>query len=385
MTDRATKNIETQVIHGGQFPDPSTGAVMPPVYLTSTYIQKGPGEHLGFEYSRSQNPTRFALERCIAELEGGKRGFAFASGMAAISTIIEMTDPGEHVIVSDDVYGGTYRLFENIRKKMGVEFSFVDMTNPDNILEHIKDNTAMIWVETPTNPMLKLIDLQQVADMGKQHKLITVCDNTFATPALQKPLDYGFEMVVHSATKYINGHSDVVAGLVVVNHNEQLVDRIAYLQNAIGAIAGPFDSYMVLRGIKTLSLRMDRHCANAIAIAKFLEEHAMIDKVIYPGLASHPQHDLAKKQMSHFGGMISFEVKGDLARTVEVLKRFKIFALAESLGGVESLIEHPAIMTHASVPQEKREHLGIKDNFVRLSVGIEHVEDLKKDLDQALI
>lgn len=385
MADDQTQKLETLVIHGGQSPEPTTGAVMPPICLSSTYIQKSPGEHKGFEYSRSQNPTRFAYERCVAELEGGKKGFAYASGMAAIANIIEIVLPGEHVIVSDDVYGGTYRLFENVRKdSANIEFSFVDMTKPNTIIDHIKDNTKMLWVETPTNPMLKLVDLQQLADIANEHSLITVCDNTFATPILQQPLKLGFDIVVHSATKYLNGHSDVVGGVAVVKDDETLINAIGYLQNAVGAIASPFDSYLVLRGIKTLSLRMQRHCANAKLIAHFLEEHESVERVHYPGLESHPQHELAKKQMRSFGGMISFEVKGDLARTVEVLQRFEIFALAESLGGVESLVEHPAIMTHASVPAEQREHLGIKDNFIRLSVGIEHADDLRADLDRAL-
>lgn len=375
----------TKVIHAGQQPDPSTGAVMPPIYLSTTYQQNAPGDHKGFEYSRSQNPTRFAYERCVAALENGQRAFAFASGMAAIASTLELLDSGDHIIVSDDVYGGTYRLFENVRRhSAGLNFSFVDMTNLDELNAALQSNTKMIWVETPTNPMLKLIDLTKVADFAAANGCIAVCDNTFATPILQQPLELGFDIVVHSATKYLGGHSDVIGGIAVIGKRDDLADKMAYLQNAVGAVASAFDSYLTLRGIKTLALRIQQHCNNAQQIAEFLSEHPTVERVIYPGLPSHPQHDLASQQMSGFGGMISFTVKGDLAHTIDILKKFQIFALAESLGGVESLIEHPAIMTHASVPEELRATLGITDNFIRLSVGIEHVDDLIYDLDQAL-
>jgi len=378
-------NIETRVIHAGQHPDPSTGAVMTPIYATSTYAQRSPGEHQGFEYSRTQNPTRFAYEKCMADLESGTAGFAFASGMAAIATILELLQPGDHIIVCDDVYGGTYRLFEKVRKRSaGLQVSFVDMANPADIEKALRKETRMIWVETPTNPTLKLIDLAQVAAIAKKHQLISVVDNTFATPILQRPLELGFDMVVHSATKYLGGHSDVISGVVVVGENTELVEQMAFLQNSIGGIAGPFDSFLVLRGLKTLAVRMQRHCENALALAQWLEKHSGVSRVIYPGLISHPQHALAKSQMKHFGGMISVELKADLAQTAQMLERCRVFTLAESLGGVESLIEHPAIMTHASVPVDQRQALGIQDNFIRLSVGIENIDDLKQDLDQAM-
>ncbi|HZQ52524.1 MAG TPA: cystathionine gamma-synthase [Bryobacteraceae bacterium] len=374
----------TRAIHAGQTPDPSTGAIMTPIYATSTYVQKSPGVHKGFEYSRSQNPTRFAYERCVADLEGGARGFAFASGLAAMSTTLELLDSGDHIIASDDLYGGTFRLFERVRKRSaGLEFSFIDMSNPNAILGAIRRNTRMIWVETPSNPLLKIIDLRAVGAIARQHKLLAVADNTFATPYLQRPLEFGFDIVVHSATKYLNGHSDIVGGLVVVSDAE-LGDRLAFLQNAVGAIAGPFDSFLALRGLKTLHLRMSAHCSNAKALAEWLEKHPAVDRVIYPGLASHPQHALARRQMSAFGGMITAILKRDLNYARRVLEHCRIFALAESLGGVESLIEHPAIMTHASIPAEQRRALGISDTLVRISVGIEDIEDLKSDLDHAL-
>lgn len=377
-------HIDTQLIHAGQKPDPSTGAIMTPIFATSTYVQESPGIHKGYEYSRTQNPTREALENCLAALENGVRGFAFASGMAAISTVMELLEPGDHIIASDDLYGGTYRLFENVRKRSaGLTFSFVDCTNPDNIINAIQKNTKMLWVETPSNPMLKLIDLTKMADIAKKNKLIAVCDNTFATPVLQKPIDVGFDIVVHSLTKYLNGHSDMVGGAVIVN-DKSLAERIAYLQNAVGGILGPFDSFLVLRGLKTLSVRMERHCNSAMHLADWLTHHPKVNKVYYPGLTSHPQHALAKKQMRGFGGMISVELKTDLAETKNILSRFDIFALAESLGGVESLIEHPAIMTHASIPAEIRKKLGISDGLIRLSVGIESLDDLKNDLLQAI-
>lgn len=378
-------DLKTRVIHAGQTPDPSTGAVMQPIYATSTYVQESPGKHKGFEYSRTHNPTRFAYERCVADLESGKRGFAFASGMATTATILELLKPGDHVIACDDLYGGTYRLFENVRKNSaGIQFSFIDMSDPNAVSAAIRPETKMLWVETPTNPMLKLVDLAAMAKIAKQNKLIAVADNTFASPILQRPLELGFDIVVHSATKYLNGHSDVVNGIAVVGDNKELIDKITYLQNAVGAIAAPFDSFMVLRGIKTLALRMERHCNNAMELAQWLSQHPKVEYVYYPGLSCHPQYALAKKQMAMFGGMISMVLKTDLSGTVKFLERCELFALAESLGGVESLIEHPAIMTHAAVPKSQREKLGIKDSFVRLSVGIEAVEDLKHDLENAL-
>lgn len=383
MSKKVNPHFATQVIHAGQILDPSTGAVMPPIYTTSTYAQKSPGVHQGFEYSRSQNPTRFAFERCVAELEQGRRGFGFASGMAAISTVLEVLSPGDHIIVSDDVYGGTFRLFENVRSRSaGLKFTFVDMTDLSTVKKALTKKTKMIWVETPTNPLLKVFDLKALSKFAKEKKLIAVCDNTFATPILQQPLKLGFDIVIHSTTKYLNGHSDMVGGVVVVK-SKKLGEIIGYLQNAIGGIAGPFDSYLALRGIKTLALRMQRHCENARKISSWLSEHPKIEHVYYPGLTNHPQHHLATKQMRDYGGMISVLVKGDLAKTKSILERCKIFALAESLGGVESLIEHPAIMTHASLPTKKRKELGILDNFIRLSVGIEHDADLIHDLEQA--
>ncbi len=381
----AKKDIATRAIHAGQTPDPTTGAIMTPIYATSTYVQQSPGVHKGYEYSRTKNPTRFAYEQCVADLESGTMGYAFASGMAASATLLEILNPGDHVIVCDDVYGGTYRLFEKVRKRSaGLNVSFVDLTDLAQLETAIQPNTRMIWVETPTNPMLKLIDLTKIAAIAKKHHLIAVADNTFATPILQRPLEYGFDIVVHSATKYLNGHSDMIGGIIIVGDNKELADEIAFLQNAVGAIAGPFDSFLALRGLKTLPLRMQRHCENAYELAHFLAQHARVQRVIYPGLSNHPQHQLAKTQMHYFGGMISIEIKGTLEDTKAILQHCKVFALAESLGGVESLIEHPAIMTHATLPKAKREALGIKDNLIRLSVGIEAVQDLKQDLDEAM-
>lgn|SRR3990167_3336838 len=376
--------IETNVIHAGQHPDPTTGAVMTPIYATSTYIQESPGKHKGFEYSRSQNPTRFALENCLAVLENGDAGFAFASGLAAISTVLELLQPGDHVIASDDLYGGTYRLFENVRKhSAGLEFSFVDCADSSNIESKIQTNTKMLWIETPSNPMLKLIDLKSISEIAQKNNFISVSDNTFATPMLQKPLDFGLDIVVHSLTKYLNGHSDMIGGAVITKE-KYLSDKIKYLQNAVGGILGPFDSFLALRGLKTLAVRMNRHCENALKLAEWLTTHPKVKRVIYPGLKNHPQHALAKTQMHHFGGMISVELTTDLDETKNILSHCKIFSLAESLGGVESLIEHPAVMTHASIPKSIREKLGITDGLIRLSVGIEALEDLKNDLDNAL-
>ncbi|HUP91436.1 MAG TPA: PLP-dependent transferase [Solimonas sp.] len=376
----------TRCIHAGQEPDPSTGAVMQPIYATSTYAQSSPGVHQGFEYSRSQNPTRFAYERCVADLEGGEQGYAFASGLAATATLLDALEPGAHVIASDDMYGGTYRLFARVREKSaGLRFSFVDMREPRNIEAAVTRATRMIWVETPTNPMLKLVDLAAVGAIAKKHKLWACADNTFASPYLQRPLEHGFDLVMHSATKYINGHSDVVNGLLVVGSNAELLEKITFLQNAVGAVAGPFDSFLALRGVKTLALRMQRHCENALELAGWLERHPKVARVHYPGLPSHPQHALALEQMPlGRGGMISIELKGGIEESRRFLERCEVFTLAESLGGVESLIEHPAIMTHASVPPANRAKLGISDTLCRLSVGVEDAEDLKADLDQAL-
>ncbi len=374
----------TRAIHAGQEPDPSTGAIMTPIYATSTYVQQSPGVHKGFEYSRSQNPTRFAYERCVADLEGGTRGFAFASGLAAMATTLDLLNSGDHVIASDDLYGGTFRLFERVRKRSaGLEFSFVDMSDPNTLVRALRPNTRMIWVETPSNPLLKIVDLEAVSAIAKQHRALSVIDNTFATPFLQRPLELGFDIVVHSATKYLNGHSDIVGGIVVVSDSE-LGDRLGFLQNAVGGIASPFDSFLALRGLKTLHLRMASHCSNAQHLAEWLQNHPSVERVLYPGLPSHPQHELAKRQMQAFGGMITVILKGDLGYARRMLERCRIFALAESLGGVESLIEHPAIMTHASVPAEQRRTAGISDTLIRLSVGVEEVEDLQRDLEQAL-
>ncbi|WP_454761852.1 trans-sulfuration enzyme family protein [Caulobacter segnis] len=389
MTDIPGKNrldFATRTIHGGQYPDPTTGAVMVPIYATSTYAQTSPGEHKGFEYSRSHNPTRFAFERSIADLESGTAGFAFASGLAAASTILEALDSGAHVIASDDLYGGSFRLFDKVRKRSaGLTFSFVDMADLAAVEAAITPATKMIWVETPTNPMLRLADLSAIAALAKKHNLITVADNTFASPYIQRPLELGFDVVMHSATKYLNGHSDVVAGVAVVGDNAALADQMKFLQNAIGSVLGPFDSFLALRGVKTLALRMQRACDSALEIARWLEQHPAIERVIYPGLESHPQHELAKRQMiGGFGGIISADVKGGLAPARKMLERTRLFTLAESLGGVESLIEHPAIMTHASIPADQRAALGITDGLIRLSVGIESCRDLISDLDAAL-
>jgi len=375
----------TRTIHAGQYPDPSTGAVMVPIYATSTYAQESPGVHKGYEYSRSQNPTRMAFERCIADLEGGSDGFAFASGLAAIGTILELLDSGDHVIATDDLYGGSFRLFDKVRKRSaGLQFSLADLSNLAAIEAAIRPNTKMIWIETPTNPLLKLADLAAIAALAKKHKLLTVADNTFASPWVQRPLEHGIDIVMHSTTKYLNGHSDIVGGCAVVN-DQGLTERMRFLHNAVGAIAGPFDSFLALRGLKTLALRMERHCTNAQKIAAWLETHPKVERVIYPGLESHPQHALAKKQMHGFGGIVTFFVKGGLAPTKRVLERTQLFTLAESLGGVESLIEHPAIMTHASIPEVQREAVGISDSLVRLSVGIEDADDLIADLEQAFL
>jgi cystathionine gamma-lyase len=374
----------TRAIHAGQTPDPSTGAIMTPIYATSTYVQESPGVHKGFEYSRSQNPTRFAYEGCVADLEGGVAGFAFASGLAAMSTILELLDSGDHVVASDDLYGGTFRLFERVRRRSAaLEFSFIDMSDADAIRQAVRPNTKMIWVETPSNPLMKIIDLAAVGSLAKELGVLALADNTFASPALQRPIDFGFHIVVHSATKYIGGHSDLVGGIAVVA-TQELAERLRFLQNSIGAIAGPFDSFLALRGLKTLHLRMERHSSNGMRLAEWLSGHPAVERVLYPGLPSHPGHPIAARQMSAFGGMLSVILKGDLDYAKRVLERCEVFALAESLGGVESLIEHPAIMTHASIPAATRLSLGVLDSLIRISTGVEDFEDLKQDLDNAL-
>jgi cystathionine gamma-lyase len=385
-TPRNRHGFSTRAIHAGQSPDPTTGAIMTPIYATSTYVQESPGVHKGFEYSRSHNPTRFALEDCVADLENGDKGFAFASGLATMGTILELLDSGDHVIAMDDLYGGSYRLFENVRRRSaGLSFSFVDMSDASKIEEAITEKTKMIWVESPTNPLLKLADLDAIVQVAKKHGLMTVCDNTFCSPWVQRPLDHGIDIVMHSSTKYLNGHSDVVGGIAVVAEGREAIkDKMTFLQNAVGSVAGPFDCFLVLRALKTLPVRMERHCQNAQRVAEFLEAHPKIEKVFYPGLASHPQYELAKRQMRASGGMVTAILKGGLDEARRFLERTELFALAESLGGVESLIEHPAIMTHASVPREIREALGISDGLVRLSVGIEDGDDLIAELQHAL-
>jgi cystathionine gamma-lyase len=385
MTARNQLDFATRCIHAGQSPDPTTGAVMMPIYATSTFAQESPGVHKGFEYARSQNPTRMAFERCIADLEGGTAAFAFSSGLAASATVLDMLEHGSHIVASDDLYGGTRRLFERVRRKSaGLDISYVDLGNPDAVKAALRPNTKLVWVETPTNPLLKLADLEAIAAATRGHGTWLVADNTFASPWVQRPLEFGFDIVVHSTTKYLNGHSDMVGGVVIVGQNQEIREKIAFLQNAVGSVSGPFDSFLALRGLKTLSLRMERHCTSALRIAQFLESHPGVDGVIYPGLASHPQHDLAKRQMRGFGGIITARITGGLDGATRFLERCQLFTLAESLGGVESLIEHPAIMTHASVPPEVRAELGIDDGLVRLSVGIEDADDLIEDLRSAL-
>ncbi|NQD38184.1 cystathionine gamma-synthase [Permianibacter sp. IMCC34836] len=384
MKDTSKLQFGTRVIHAGQEYDPTTGAVMPPVYFTSTYAQESPGVHKGFEYSRTHNPTRFAYERCVADLEGGVRGFAFGSGMAATSTALELLNSGDHLIVMDDVYGGTFRLVDKVRKRsMGLQFSMVDLTRVENFIAAIQPNTKMVWIETPTNPMLKVCDIAAIASEAKKRGIWVVVDNTFATPYNQQPIKLGADLVMHSATKYLNGHSDMVGGLLIAATAE-LGEQMAFLQNSIGAVAGPMDSYLALRGVKTLALRMKQHNESALQLAQWLNAHPKVEKVVYPGLTSHPQHAIAAKQMSGFGGMITIFLKGGLQQARQFLETVEIFTLAESLGGVESLIEHPAIMTHASIPAESRAKLGIHDNLVRISVGIEDVADLRADLENAL-
>ncbi|AWK88539.1 trans-sulfuration enzyme family protein [Azospirillum thermophilum] len=375
----------TRTIHAGQEPDPATGAVMVPIYATSTFVQESPGVHKGYEYARSQNPTRMAFERCIADLEGGTRGFAFASGLAAIATVLECLDAGAHVVAMDDLYGGTFRLLERVRRRtMGLQIGYADLSDPEALAAAVRPETKLIWVETPTNPMLKLVDLEAVARFARSRGIWTVVDNTFASPWVQRPLEFGIDLVVHSTTKYLNGHSDMVGGTAVVGDNAELAEKLAFLQNAVGGISGPFDSFLALRGLKTLALRMERHSANALEIAGWLETHPRVRRVVYPGLPSHPQHALAKRQMRAASGIVTVELDAGIEETRRVLERCRLFALAESLGGVESLIEHPAIMTHASIPAEQRRRLGIGDGLIRLSVGIEDAADLREDLAQAL-
>ncbi len=382
--DDRKRAFATRAIHAGQQPDPTTGAIMPPIYATSTYVQESPGVHKGYEYSRTQNPTRMAYERCVADLESGTHGFAFASGMAAIGTILELINSGSHIIAMDDLYGGTRRLFSAVRERSsGLEFSYVDMTDPGAVENALRDNTRMIWTESPSNPLLKIVDFRAIAEIAAGKDILLVCDNTFATPYLQRPLELGCDIVMHSATKFLNGHSDMIGG-IAVTADDGLAEQLAYLQNSIGAVAGPFDSFLALRGLKTLDVRMERHCRSAAAIAAWLEQDERVEKVLYPGLESHPQYELAKSQMSDAGGIVTFFIKGELAEARRFLENCEVFALAESLGGVESLADHPGIMTHASVPEKERSALGISDQLIRLSVGIEALDDLIADLDQAL-
>jgi len=385
MNSSKRNQFATRVIHAGQEPEPTTGAIMTPIFATSTYVQSSPGVHKGYDYSRSGNPTRTAFEACVADLENGKAGFAFSSGLAASSTILEILDSGSHVVAMDDLYGGSNRLFNRVRKRSaGMEFSFEDLSDASRLEAAIKPNTKMVWVESPTNPLLKLVDFKAIIEIAKAHNLIAVCDNTFASPYVQNPLDFGFDIVMHSVTKYLNGHSDMVGGVAVVGDNDELVEQMGFLQNSIGSVPSPFDCFLALRGLKTLALRMRQHCAGASEVAQFLEGHAKVDRVYYPGLESHPQCSLAKEQMRAGGGMVTAVLKGGLKESTKFLENCHLFALAESLGGVESLIEHPAIMTHASLPPEVRESLGIGDSLVRLSVGVEETEDLIAELDHAL-
>lgn len=389
MSDKSSKqNFATRVIHAGQSPDPSTGAIMPPIYATSTFVQQSPGVHKGLDYGRSHNPTRWALERCVADLESGAQAYAFASGMAAIATVLECLDSGAHVVAGDDLYGGTFRLFERVRKRSaGHSFSFVDMSDIGQLTAALRPETKMVWVETPSNPLLKLADLTEIAKLCHTRNIVAVADNTFASPWVQRPLEAGFDVVVHSTTKYLNGHSDVIGGVAIIADEDRLApmrEQLGFLQNAVGGIAGPFDSFLTLRGIKTLALRMQRHCENALALAQFLEAQPKVKRVRYPGLPSHPHHALARRQMNGYGGMISIDLAADLTGTRRFLERCEVFSLAESLGGVESLIEHPAIMTHATIPSAQRTQLGIGDSLVRLSVGVENVDDLQRDLSRAL-
>jgi cystathionine gamma-lyase len=380
------RRLATRAIHAGQEPDPATGAIMTPIFASSTYVQRSPGEHQGWEYSRSHNPTRDAYEKCVADLEGGMRGFAFASGMAATATILELLDAGDHIVAGDDLYGGTFRLFHGVRERSANQkFTFARLEDLDELRKAIRPDTRMVWVETPTNPMLKVVDIEAAAEIAHENDALLVVDNTFASPMLQQPLALGADIVMHSATKYLNGHSDMIGGVAVVRDDQELAENLWFLLNSAGAIQGPFDSFLALRGLKTLALRMQAHCDNALQIARWLKQHPAVDRVIYPGLPDHPDHDLVMRQMNGLGGgIISIDIKGGLEKARRMLERCEVFSLAESLGGVESLLNHPAIMTHASVPEEIRARLGISDTLIRLSVGVEHVEDLIEDLDFAL-
>jgi len=390
MTElKNSQGFSTRAIHAGQKPDPTTGAVMTPIYATSTYAQESPGVNKGYEYARGKNPTREAFEACIADLEGGVQAFGFASGMAATSTALELLDAGSHIVTGDDLYGGSWRLFERVRRRsMGLDFAYVDLSDIAAVEAAITDKTKLLWVETPTNPLMKIADIAALSRVAKAHGLLLIVDNTFATPYCQQPLSLGADVVMHSATKYLNGHSDIIGGVLVAG-NAEIAAQIKFLQNSVGGVMGPFDAFLANRGLKTLGIRMKAHCENGLTIARWLEERSVrpgggIQRVIYPGLITHPQHELAARQMRGFGGMVTVILDGDLERTKRVLERFQVFTLAESLGGVESLVNHPAIMTHASVPKEVREAGGVVDTLIRLSVGVEDVEDLIADLDQAL-
>lgn len=382
-TDLKKYGVETLAIHAGQEPDPETGAVMTPIYQTSTYVQSSPGQHKGFEYSRTDNPTRVAYQNCVAALEKGKHGLAFSSGMAAIDAILHLLKTGDHIVCCDDVYGGTFRILDKVYRPLGIDVSFVDMTKLEEVKAAIKENTRLLWMESPTNPLLKILNIRELSQLARQNNVISVVDNTFMSPYFQNPLELGADVVVHSVTKFMNGHSDVVGGVVITN-DDHLHERLKFMQNSVGGVPGPMDCFLVMRGLKTLPVRMERHAENGKQVAEFLESHQNVERVIYPGLSSHPQHSLAREQMKGFGGMITFFIKGGLNEARRFLEKVEIFSLAESLGGVESLIEHPAIMTHASVPKEMREKVGILDTLIRISVGIENVNDLIRDLEQAL-
>jgi len=376
--------FSTRAIHAGQSPDPSTGAIMTPIYASSTFVQDSPGVHKGYEYARTGNPTRKAYEMCMADLEGGCDGYAFASGLAAADTVLSLLNAGDEILAMDDLYGGSRRLFDNVRNRTSkLNFSYADLSIKENLDKLITDNLKMIWIETPTNPMLKIVDLEYIASRAKEKNILTVADNTFCSPFIQRPIEHGFDIVIHSATKFINGHSDIVGGVVVCS-NKEIAENIAYLQNSVGAVQGPFDSFLALRGLKTLPLRMERHCNNAMQIATYLDNNNLVEEVFYPGLESHPGHLIAKKQMHGFGGIVTCVIKGGLKASRRFLETCQIFQLAESLGGVESLIEHPAIMTHAALKESVRKELGINDGLVRLSVGIEDIDDLLSDLERAL-
>lgn len=379
-----SKHIETNLIHAGQEPDPTTGAIMTPIFQTSTYVQESPGKHKGYAYARGKNPTRSALEKCIASLENSKYALCFSSGMGSIDAVVKLLKPGDEVITGDDLYGGTYRMFTKVFEPLGIKFHFIDLKNPLNILNFTNENTKLLWVETPTNPTMQIIDLEACGKIAKEKNIIFAVDNTFASPYLQNPMKFGADIVMHSVTKYLGGHSDVIMGALCIN-DDKLYEKIAFIHNSCGATPGPQDSFLVLRGLKTLHVRMDRHCENGRKVAAFLKSHPMIEKIYWPGFTDHPNHEIAKRQMKDFGGMISIVLKNcDLEKTFKIASSFQVFSLAESLGGVESLINHPATMTHASIPKEERERVGVVDNLLRLSVGIEHIDDLLEDLKRVL-